>query len=465
MKIIYIASGAANMYCGSCMHDNALAAALKAAGEDVSLFPLYTPMRLDEENVGERQIFCGGIKAYLLQKYPRPFFGRDLLLRAAGSQAILRLMPHFDIGSAVDPVANSQLTISMLKGEDGNQRELLQELVSWIRSSYQPDIVHITNTLLIGVAREFKRSLQVPITCGLHGEDIFLEGMPQPYQSEALSLIRERGQYVDRFLAISSYYAEMFSGWVGLDRSKIHVVWPGIALNDYRNMAAKEPVSHPLTIGYLARFVPEKGLHLLVDAFIHLYRSGEFPDLQLIAGGYQSRAYKTYIDGIRKTIKQNGLEHRIKLLGTLERAAKLNFFSQINVFSVPATYRELKGISILEALASGVPAPTSAEPVTITFLHTNDVYELLPIKGRGGFAELMTVLKQERAKAEKRAGRVASEGRIVCLVAGDGRSGAMLELNSETDFVSRNDRLSPCPARFPIPTSPPYNQGPVSCEP
>lgn len=355
MKIIYIASGAANMYCGSCMHDNALAAALKAAGEDVSLFPLYTPMRLDEDNVGERQIFYGGIKAYLLQKYPRPFLWRDLLLRVAGSQAILRLMPRFDIGSAVDPVANSQLTISMLKGEDGNQQELLQELVCWIKSTYQPDVIHITNTLLIGVAREFKRSLQVPITCGLHGEDIFLEGMPQPYQNEALSLIRERSRYVDRFLAISTYYAEMFSNWVGLDRSKIDVVWPGIALNDYRDMAVKETASRPLTIGFLARFVPEKGLHLLVDAFIRLYRSGEFPNLQLIAGGYLSRAYQTYVDGIRQTIKNNGLEDQIKLLGTLERAKKLDFFRQIDVFSVPATYREPKGISILESLASGVP--------------------------------------------------------------------------------------------------------------
>ena len=355
MKIIYIASGAANMYCGSCMHDNALAAALKAAGEDVSLFPLYTPMRLDEENVGERQIFFGGIKAYLMQKYPRPFFGRDLLLRVAGSQAILRLMPHFDIGSAVDPVANSQLTISMLKGEDGNQRELLQELVAWIKSTYQPDVIHITNTLLIGVAREFKRSLQVPITCGLHGEDIFLEGMPQPYQDEALSLIRDRARYVDRFLAISTYYAEMFSNWVGLDRSKIDVVWPGIALNDYRNIPAGQFTPRPLTIGFLARFVPEKGLHLLVDAFIRLYRSGEFPNLRLVAGGYLSRAYQTYVDVIRKTIESNGLGDRIKLLGTLERAEKLNFFRGIDVFSVPATYREPKGISILEALAAGVP--------------------------------------------------------------------------------------------------------------
>jgi glycosyltransferase involved in cell wall biosynthesis len=355
MKIIYIASGAANMYCGSCMHDNALAAGMKAAGEDVSLFPLYTPMRLDEENVGEKQIFYGGIKAYLMQKYPRPFVGRELLLRVAGSQALLRLMPYFDIGSAVDPVANAELTISMLKGEAGNQGELLQELVQWIKSTYQPDVIHVTNALLIGVVREFKRSLKVPITCGLHGEDIFLEGLPQPYQDEALALIRDRAHDVDRFLAISTYYGAMFSEWVGLDRSKIDVVWPGIALEDYRDMPAEPSTSRPLTIGFLARFVPEKGLHLLVDAFIRLYRSGEFPNLQLLAGGYVSRAYKTYVDGIRRTIKDNDLGDRIKLLGTLERSDKLNFFRQIDVFSVPAPYREPKGISILEALASGVP--------------------------------------------------------------------------------------------------------------
>ena len=141
----------------------------------------------------------------------------------------------------------------------------------------------------------------------------------------------------------------------GLDRSKIDVVYPGIALDDYRAMQVDSTTTRPLTIGFLARFVPEKGLHLLVDAFIRLYRSGEFPNLRLIAGGYVSRAYKTYLDGIRRKIKDNGLEDRISLLGTLERGDKLNFFKQIDVFSVPAPYREPKGISILEALASGVP--------------------------------------------------------------------------------------------------------------
>ncbi|HMB23587.1 MAG TPA: glycosyltransferase family 4 protein, partial [Anaerolineales bacterium] len=197
--------------------------------------------------------------------------------------------------------------------------------------------------------------LQVPITCGLHGEDIFLEGMPQPYQDEALRLIAERAHDVDRFLSISNYYAEAFSKWVGLDRSKVDVVLPGIALDDYRKLTRDSSDSRPLTIGFLARFVPEKGLHLLVDALISLVRSGEFPNLRLLAGGYVSRAYEPYLSGIRKTIKNNRLEDRVILLGTLNRAEKLDFFRQIDVFSVPATYRDPKGLSILEALASGVP--------------------------------------------------------------------------------------------------------------
>jgi len=409
MKIIYIASGAANMYCGSCMHDNALAAGMKAAGEDVSLFPLYTPMRLDEENVGEKHIFYGGIKAYLMQKYPRPFFGRDLFFRAAGSQALLRLMPRFDIGGAVDPAANAELTISMLKGEDGNQRELLQELVQWVKSEYQPDVIHITNALLIGVAREFKRKLQVPVTCGLHGEDIFLEGMPQPYHDEALAIIRERADDVDRFLAISTYYGEMFSKWVGLDRSKIDVVWPGIALDDYRDMPAEPATNRPLTIGFLARFVPEKGLHLLVDAFIRLHQSGEFPNLQLAAGGYVSSAYKTYIDGIRRKINENGLEDRIKLLGTLERAEKLNFFKQIDVFSVPAPYREPKGISILEALASGVPVVQPKHGAYPEWIHATQGGLLHRPNDSVDLAEKLALLLRD-ADLRKRLGQQGRQG-------------------------------------------------------
>jgi elongation factor Ts len=46
------------------------------------------------------------------------------------------------------------------------------------------------------------------------------------------------------------------------------------------------------------------------------------------------------------------------------------------------------------------------------------------------------------AKASKAASRVASEGSIGIFVSGDGRTGAMVEVNSETDFVARNPEFA-----------------------
>ena len=49
--------------------------------------------------------------------------------------------------------------------------------------------------------------------------------------------------------------------------------------------------------------------------------------------------------------------------------------------------------------------------------------------------------KKGIAKAEKRADRAASEGRIVALVSDDAQSAALVEINSETDFVARNEEF------------------------
>src|SRR5690242_15494891 len=70
MRIAYITAGAAGMYCGSCLHDNTLAAAMLDLGEDVLLVPTYTPLRTDETNVAIDRIFFGGINVYLQEKVP-----------------------------------------------------------------------------------------------------------------------------------------------------------------------------------------------------------------------------------------------------------------------------------------------------------------------------------------------------------------------------------------------------------
>src|SRR5690606_39405187 len=67
MRILSITAGAANMYCGSCLRDNALAAELLRRGHDVTLLPVYTPTRTDESNVSAQRVLFGGISVYLQQ--------------------------------------------------------------------------------------------------------------------------------------------------------------------------------------------------------------------------------------------------------------------------------------------------------------------------------------------------------------------------------------------------------------
>ena len=54
-------------------------------------------------------------------------------------------------------------------------------------------------------------------------------------------------------------------------------------------------------------------------------------------------------------------------------------------------------------------------------------------------AELMR--KSGAAKADKKAGRVAADGAIKAMVSDDGKTAVILEINSETDFVAKDDNF------------------------
>ncbi|HEY0834910.1 MAG TPA: metallophosphoesterase, partial [Azospirillum sp.] len=56
----------------------------------------------------------------------------------------------------------------------------------------------------------------------------------------------------------------------------------------------------------------------------------------------------------------------------------------------------LAACALLAALL--LPLAAQAQNGTLTFLHVNDVYQITPVQGRGGFAELMTLLRRERAR-------------------------------------------------------------------
>jgi glycosyltransferase involved in cell wall biosynthesis len=351
MKILSITAGAAGMYCGSCLRDNALATELLNQGHDVLLVPIYTPTLTDEENVSQHRVFFGGISVYLEQHVPFFRHTPKLLDRLWDSEAALNMVARRSI--AVDPKSLAALTLSMLKGEDGYQRKELDNLIDWLKSEARPDVVNLPNSLLIALAGPIKRELNLPVFCTLQGEDLFINGLGEPSRSEALELIRSNVEFVDGFHAVSDFYAKRMCRDLGIPESKMHVVPLGISFDGYEKR--ERSASSEFVVGYFARVAPEKGLHVLADAYRLLRERTPDRRIRLEIAGYIAPEHHEYLAGIERQLSDCGLAAEVQYRGVLDRDAKIAFLKGLDVMSVPATYDEPKGMSLLEAMAAGVP--------------------------------------------------------------------------------------------------------------
>ena len=352
MKIAYIAAGAAGMYCGTCIHDNTLVAIIQKKGHDIALIPTYTPLRTDEENVSLNRVFYGGVNVYLQQKLALFRYTPWFLDRFLDSTALLNSLSRFS--SSTNAKDLGTLTISMLEGEEGHQKKELRKLIKWLKDEYKPDIVQLTNSMFVGLAREIKKALGVPVLCALQGEDIFLDDLVEPYRTRAMEILRKRSLDVDGFIAPCQYYASMMAGYLNVTREKISVVPLGINLSGH-GIHQQNVDDEPFVIGYLARICPEKGLHILVDAFHQLAQRLGVDKIRLKVAGYLGGRDKSYFEEIERQINVWGLSASFEHWGEVNREQKIRFLNSIHVLSVPTIYKESKGLFVLEALANGIP--------------------------------------------------------------------------------------------------------------
>jgi glycosyltransferase involved in cell wall biosynthesis len=154
-------------------------------------------------------------------------------------------------------------------------------------------------------------------------------------------------------VATSDYYAEFMASYLGLDRKKIHTVPIGINLEGHS--PNHRHADGPFVVGYLARVAPEKGLHLLAEAYRILRQERGLAEARLEVGGYLSPEHRPYLDEIRGRLRGWGLESEFHYHGTVDREAKVALLQGLDVLSVPSPYAEPKGLYVLEALANGIP--------------------------------------------------------------------------------------------------------------
>jgi glycosyltransferase involved in cell wall biosynthesis len=397
MKILAFTAGAAQMYCGSCIRDNALAAELKSQGNDIILVPIYTPTLTDEPNVAAPKVVMGGISVYLEQHFGLFRHTPQMLDRLWDSGWALKLASRRSI--AVNPKLLGEMTVSMLRGEEGYQRKEIGKLTEWLHSEPAPDIVTLPNSLLIGLARPIREALQRPVCCTLQGEDLFLSQLTEPYRTQALELIRGNAEYVDGFAAVSGYYAEFMCRHLAIPPNKMHVVPLGVNLKGYD--ATLRLHSNCFTVGFFARVAPEKGLHVLVEAYVKLRRETEFSGATLEAAGYLAPEHRGYLRGIERRMKDAGLDHEFRYRGALDRPHKIDFLRNLDVLSVPATYDEPKGLFLLEAMANGVPVVQPRRGAFPEIVEKTGGGVLVTPDDTGELAEAIFALWKDPARVEQ----------------------------------------------------------------
>jgi len=351
VKILSITAGAAGMYCGSCARDNALARQLLDLGHDVTLIPVYTPTRTDEPNVSRPQVLFGGISVYL-QQYLRPFRSAPRFLdKFWDSPSVIGVFAGRMVSN--DPKLLGELTLSMLQGESGVLRREFEKLLDWIRAEPLPDVINLPNSMLLALAQPLRREVQRPVFCTLQGEELFIDGLIEAYRSKALELIRGKVSDVDHFIAVSDYCSRFMSDYLRIPDGRMSVVPLGINMQGYERHQTSSSDA-PFRIGYFARVAPEKGLHVLAEAYVRFRRKGGKP-AKLEAAGYASPAHAAYLDGVQQVLQRAGLKEEFTYHGVVDRNGKLAFLKSLDVLSVPATYDEPKGMFLLEAMACGVP--------------------------------------------------------------------------------------------------------------
>lgn len=353
MKIVFLTAGTGSYYCGACMRDNTLARELHRAGHDVTIAPMYLPLILDEttlDNARDVPVFFGGINVYLQQKlalfrHTPAWF--DRLLNSAGLLKWAARRSHMTSART-----HGEMMLEMLNVDESPLRKELDKLLEWLTGVVKPDLVCLSNALLVGFAGELHRRLGAPIVTFFQGEDTFLDGLPEPYRAKSWASLRQRLPASDLLISPSRFYADYMATRLGLAADSIAVVPNGIQLDGFA-VAAVPPA--PPAIGYLARMCREKGLVQLVEAFIVLARDLGDTTTRLRIAGAATAGDEPLVAQMKERLASAGLAGRAEWLPNLTREQKIAFLRGLTLFSVPTAYGEAFGLYVIEAMACGIP--------------------------------------------------------------------------------------------------------------
>ncbi|WP_282126628.1 glycosyltransferase family 4 protein [Marinifilum flexuosum] len=324
---------------------------MKKQGHQVTKLPMYLPLFSDEHDLNEIPVFYGAISIYLKQLYPIFQKAPAWVDKLLNSKPMLKLAAS--MAGSTSAKGLEEMTISMLMGEEGKQKEELHRMVSWMAERLQPDVLHLSNALLLGLAPKLREVFpDAVIVCSLQDEDVWVDAMNDSFRNKIWKLMSEKAEAVDGFIAVSDFYAKVSLEKMDIPESKVFINHLGVEPSEYQVKAFEEKQRN---IGYISRMCEANGFDIMIDAFILLKQDKEFEDVQLILTGGSTGDDKGILNETEKKLKNAKLWNDVEFHEDFDGSGRHNFFSKVQMISVPVRNGEAFGLYLLESMASGVP--------------------------------------------------------------------------------------------------------------
>ncbi|MBM4148154.1 MAG: glycosyltransferase family 4 protein [Lentisphaerae bacterium] len=352
MRVLNVVPGSGGtFYCENCLRDSVSVQALRRRGLDAVIVPMYLPMYHDDPALTrDAPVFFGGINVYLQQRFRWFRSAPGWVRKALDSRWVLKLAARADGTTA--PYGLGEMTLSMIRGEQGNQAGELERLVSWMASDVKPDVVHLSSIMLIGLAARVKSAVGCPVVCTLQDEDTWMDELDPPYDRRCWDEMRERSGIVDAFIAVSDHYGELMRGRLGLPAEKMRTVSIGMKIEDY---PAATPDAAAPVMGYLSKLTPSLGLDRFVEAFVALKNRPGLERLRMKATGGLVGRDRAFVGRLKRRLARLGMAGDAEFIEEMDRDTRLGFLKSLSVLCVPMPQGEAFGTFMIEAWACGVP--------------------------------------------------------------------------------------------------------------
>ncbi|PLZ70282.1 glycosyltransferase family 4 protein, partial [Fischerella thermalis] len=259
----------------------------------------------------------------------------------------------------------------------------VDDLFDGVVEEVRPDVVHFHNIICLSLGiiyRARQRGIRTVLTLhdywGFCYKNTLLkeqeqvcgdfskcrECLPDLTDSRGQLLhIRMRQDYialqlakVDRFISPSSYLASTYVK-AGIPAHKISIISNGVNVERFSRVV-KVPTKGPMRFTFIGHLGFHKGVHVLIKAMELLRKRGYLGNLcmvNIVGSGEMA-------DQVAKFVKENRLDFAVKLWGKVDHSQIETVYECTDVLVTPSIWPENEPVTILEAMAAGIPVLASA---------------------------------------------------------------------------------------------------------